>query len=48
MATVDKDIKETNDKIAEVKEIVRKRAKAIKEIGYKEEELSTGTLWKEL
>lgn len=48
MATVEKDIKETNDKIAEVKEIVRKRAKAVKEIGYKEEELSMGASWKEL
>lgn len=48
MATVEKDIKETNDKIAEVKAIVKKRAKAIKEIEYKEEELSTGTPWKEL
>ena len=48
MATVEKDIIETNDKIAEVKEIVRKRAKAIKEIGYKEEDLSTGPNWKEL
>lgn len=48
MATVEKDIRETNDKIAEVKEIVTKRAKAIKEIGYKEEELSTGKNWKDL
>ena len=39
MTTVEKDIKETNDKIAEVREIVTKRAKAVKEIGYKEEEL---------
>lgn len=48
MATVEKDIKEANDKIAEVKAIVKKRAKAIKEIEYKEEELSTGTPRKEL
>lgn len=48
MATVEKDIKETSDKIAEVKAIVSKRAKAIKEIEYKEEELSTGKPWKEL
>ena len=48
MATVEKDIKETSDKIAEVKAIVSKRAKAIKEIEYKEEELSTDKPWKEL
>lgn len=48
MTPVEKDIKETNDKIAEVREIVTKRAKAVKEIGYKEEELSTGTNWKDL
>ena len=32
MGTVEKDINQTNDKIAEVKEIVKKRAKAIKEM----------------
>ncbi|MBR4952208.1 MAG: DNA (cytosine-5-)-methyltransferase [Alistipes sp.] len=48
MATVEKDINETSDKIAEVKAIVKKRAKAVKSIGYKEAEISNGTHWKEL
>ncbi len=48
MATVEKDIIETNDKIAEVKDIVKKRAKAIKAIGYKEAEISDGPNWKQL
>ena len=48
MATVEKDINEISDKIAEVKEIVKKRAKAIKSIEYKEGEISNGTHWKEL
>ncbi len=48
MATVEKDINETNDKIAEVKAIVTKRAKAIKSIGYKEGDFSSGAHWKEL
>jgi len=48
MATVEKDINETSDKIAEVKEIVKKRAKAVKSIEYREGEISNGTHWKEL
>ena len=48
MATVEKDITETSDKIAKVKAIVKKRAKAIKSIGYKEGEISNGKHWKEL
>lgn len=48
MATVEKDIKETSDKIEEVKDIVMKRAKAVKSIQYQEEALSDGTPWKEL
>ena len=48
MATVEKDITETSDKIAKVKAIVKKRAKAIKAIEYKEGEISNGTHWKEL
>lgn len=48
MATVEKDINETSDKIAEVKAIVKKRAKAITSIEYKEGEISNGPHWKEL
>lgn len=48
MGTVEKDINQTNDKIAEVKEIVKKRAKAIKEIEYTESEISKGTNWRDL
>ncbi len=48
MATVEKDINETNDKIAEVKAIVKSRAKAIKSIGYKEGDFSSGVHWKGL
>lgn len=48
MATVEKDITETSDKIAKVKAIVKKRAKAIKSIEYKEGEISNGKHWKEL
>lgn len=48
MATVEKDINETSDKIAEVKAIVKKRAKAITSIEYKEGDISNGPHWKEL
>ncbi len=48
MATVEKDINETSDKIAKVKAIVKKRAKAITSIEYKEGEISNGPHWKEL
>ncbi len=48
MATVEKDINETSDKIAKVKAIVKRRAKAIKSIGYKEGDFSSGVHWKRL
>ena len=48
MATVEKDINETSDKIAEVKAIVKTRAKAITSIEYKEGDISNGPHWKEL
>ena len=48
MATVEKDINQTNEKIAEVKNIIKKRAKAIKEIEYTPTEISKGTNWKAL
>ena len=48
MATVEKDINETSDKIAKVKAIVKKRAKAITSIENKDGEISNGPHWKEL
>lgn len=48
MATAEKDIYETSDKIAKVKAIVKNRARAITSIGYKEGEISNGVHWKEL
>ena len=44
MATVEKDINQTNEKIAEVKNIIKKRAKAIKEIEYTPTEISKGII----
>lgn len=48
MATVTKDIEETNNKIAHVKSIVKKYAEQIEDADLEQDALSTGPSWKDL
>lgn len=48
MATVEKDIKEENEKISKVKRLVKKRAETLEQRNLEQTPLSDGLSWKDM